>query len=69
MEIPRISPQQVADRIRRGEQVVFLDSRSPAAFEQATDQIPGSIRVPPAEIDAHLADVPRSDRLIVSYCT
>ena len=69
METPRISPQAVAERIRGGEQVVFLDARSPTAFEQATDQIPGSIRVPPGETDEHLAELPGGDPLVVAYCT
>lgn len=69
METPRIQPDEVAARIRAGDHVAFLDSRSPTAFEEATDRIPGSIRVPPAEIDQHLSEVPRGDRLIVSYCT
>ncbi len=69
MEIPRISPAEVAEAIRRGEHVVFLDARSDHAFQQATETIPGSIRVPPTDIDAHLANVPRAAPLTVAYCT
>ncbi len=69
MEIPRISPAEVADAIRRGEHVLFLDARSDQAFQQATETIPGSIRVPPTDIDPHLANVPRTGPLTVAYCT
>lgn len=69
MEKPRMSPAAVANHLRRGEQVVFLDARSAQACEQATETIPGSIRVPPTDIDPHVAGVPRSATLVIAYCT
>ncbi len=68
MEIPRITPSQVAEILSRGEPVAFADARSPAAYGSATHQIPGSARVPPDDVDAHAADLPRS-ATVVAYCT
>lgn len=68
MEIPRITPQEVADRVRRGEAIAFVDARSVKAHESATQQIPGSVRVPPGEVDARVASVPRG-ATVVAYCT
>ena len=69
MEIPRIRPEQVADRMRRGDRVVFLDSRSTTAYQAATEEIPGSLRVPPGDVDARVSDIPRGVTMVVTYCT
>ena len=68
MDIARITPREVAHRLDRGERIAFLDSRSAKAMERATDQIPGSLRVPPEDIDRRAPDVPRATTL-VAYCT
>lgn len=54
--------------IDEGENVVFLDSRSERAWLGGTTQIPGSIRVPPDDVGAHLDEIP-ADARIVTYCT
>ncbi len=68
MEIPRITVQEVAERMRRGEQVTFLDARSAHAYEAAVEQLPGSVRVPPTEIDAHVSSLAHGPTY-VAYCT
>ena len=68
MEIPRITPRQVTEAVRRGDRIAFVDARSPSASAEATEQIPGSLRVPPDEVDAHVPSLPR-DALVVAYCT
>ncbi|HZZ83392.1 MAG TPA: hypothetical protein VFE30_02555 [Anaeromyxobacteraceae bacterium] len=68
MEIPRITPQQVRTRQDRGEEVVFLDARSAAAWSHATDRAPGAIRVPPDQTDAHVPVIPKG-KTLVAYCT
>jgi rhodanese-related sulfurtransferase len=69
MEIPRITTRQVAERLDRGERVVFVDARSGHALEQATQQIPGSIRIPPdGDVQRHAADLSRT-AVVVAYCT
>jgi rhodanese-related sulfurtransferase len=67
-DIPRITPDEVAERLARGDAIVFLDARSAHAMERATEQIPGSTRVPADDIDRHVAAIPR-DALAVAYCT
>jgi rhodanese-related sulfurtransferase len=68
MEIPRIEADDVAEAIRRGEQVAFVDVRSPKAYESATEQIPGSLRST-ADAVASRADALPTDALTVAYCT
>ena len=69
MEIPRISVDDVGARLARGEPVTFVDARSANAYQSATDQIPGSLRIPPDADVAQLAGrLPRRG-LIVAYCT
>ena len=47
---------------------VFLDNRSPESWEHSDVQIPGSLRVPVAEMEQRLDEIPRG-RPIVTYCT
>lgn len=68
MKPERIRPDEVKQRLDAGERVFFLDARAPEAWESADRQIPGSIRVPPDRIDAHVNTVPKGG-LIVPYCT
>jgi rhodanese-related sulfurtransferase len=68
MEPQRITAEEAKGRLDRGEAVVFLDSRADDAWRRADQQIPGSRRVPPDGVEAHLHDIPR-DALIVPYCT
>lgn len=68
MEIPRISPRQVTQRVERGERVVFVDARSQKAYVEATEQIPGSLRVAPDDAQPALGDLAR-DATVVTYCT
>ncbi len=68
MEIPRLTPQQVVERLDQGDRIAFVDARSGAAFEHATHQIPGSIRIAPDQVDGHTDDLPRG-ATVVAYCT
>lgn len=68
MEPTKITIQAVKQRLDRGESLLFVDSRSPAAWAEATSQIPGSIRVPPDEVQQHLQEIPRGQP-IITYCT
>jgi rhodanese-related sulfurtransferase len=67
-EVTRISVDEVNRRMDSGEQIYPLDTRSPDAWSKADTRLPGAIRVPPDEVEKHLADIPR-DRTIVTYCT
>lgn len=68
MEPERISADEVRRRMSGGEAVTFVDARSASAWQQADQQIPGSIRVPPDEVASHMDRVPRNG-LVVAYCT
>ena len=67
-QIPRIGATEVLEAMHRGERVVFVDARSPTAWASAVDQIPGSIRIPPDDIDRHAGQVP-GGAMVVAYCT
>lgn len=55
-------------RLDSGETIVFVDARSPEAWEKAELQIPKSIRVPPDSASMPVDDIPKRG-LIVPYCT
>ncbi|HEY7791230.1 MAG TPA: rhodanese-like domain-containing protein [Vicinamibacterales bacterium] len=67
-EPQRITATDVKRRLDRGEPITFVDTRAEEAWRKADAQIPGSIRVPPDEVEAHLRDIPRKG-LVVTYCT
>ena len=68
MEPSRIDKDELKRRLDTGEQFIFLDDRSPEAWNKADGQIPGSIRVPPDDMDKHVQEIPLNAR-IVTYCT
>lgn len=45
-----------------------VDARSAKAYGAATEHIPGSVRVPPDDVDRHAGEVPRQ-ATAVAYCT
>jgi rhodanese-related sulfurtransferase len=49
-------------------QVVFVDARNPVAWGEASNKLPGAIRIPADEVTQHLGELP-SDRTVVTYCT
>jgi len=65
-EVPRMTPKEVKALLESGERVVFVDTRSRAAYEQ--DHIPGALSIPLNEIEARHTELPK-DRQIVLYCT
>jgi rhodanese-related sulfurtransferase len=67
-EPARVSVQDVKVAMARGEQPVFIDTRNPTAWQTSHKKLPGALRVPVAEVDQHLNEIPR-DRPLVTYCT
>jgi predicted sulfurtransferase len=65
-EVPRISPQEVQNRIGKGESILIVDARSANSYAQA--HVAGAISVPLNEVASRLDELPR-DREIVFYCT
>ena len=65
-DIPRITPQELQDRITRGETIVILDVRTEDALRVHPHQIPGARRLPLAVVVQQAATLPR-DGTIVTY--
>jgi adenylyltransferase/sulfurtransferase len=68
MKPTTMTPEQVKEKLDAGQRVTFLDNRSPKAWDASDVKIPGALRVPPAEVEQHLGEVPR-EGTIVTYCT
>jgi len=67
-EVTRVTPDEVKQRMDRGEPIAFIDARNPTAWGESNVELPGAIRVPADDVEAHLAEIPH-DRAIVAYCT
>ena len=68
MEATRITVDEVKERLERGEQFTFVDTRNPKAWAESDQKLPGAIRVPAEELEQHLAEIPK-DRTVLTYCT
>jgi len=68
MEATRVTVDEVSERMDRGEQFTFVDTRNPKAWSEAETKLPGAIRIPADEIEEHIADLPH-DRVVITYCT
>jgi rhodanese-related sulfurtransferase len=68
VEATRVTVDEVKERMDRGEQFAFVDTRNPQAWGEAETKLPGAIRVPADEVEQHLGDIPR-DRAVIPYCT
>ncbi len=67
-EATRITVDEAKERMDRGEQFVFIDSRNPKAWAEADTKLPGAIRVPADQVESHLTEISH-DRTVVTYCT
>jgi rhodanese-related sulfurtransferase len=68
MEIPRITPQEVKERLDRDDSVFFIDARNPTDWGQSDVKLPGAVRIPVQEMEQKMDQLPR-DKTIVTYCT
>ena len=68
MEVTRVTTDEVKERMERGEQFTFVDTRNPQAWGEAETKLPGAVRVPADEVEQHLDEIPR-DRVVITYCT
>ena len=68
MEATKISAHEVKAKMDHGESLVFVDARSPQAWDTSNVKLPGAIRMPVGEEERHAREVPH-DRTIISYCT
>ena len=68
MEATRVTVDEIRERINRGEDFYFVDTRNPTAWGEADTRLPAAIRIPADAVEEHLADVPH-DRAVITYCT
>jgi rhodanese-related sulfurtransferase len=68
MEATRVTVDELKERMDRGEQFAFVDTRNPKAWGEAETKLPGAIRVPADEVENHFGEIPR-DRTVITYCT
>ena len=68
MEVTRVTVDEVKERMDRGEQFTFVDTRNPKAWGEATTKLPGAIRVPAEEVQDRIDEIP-NDRTVITYCT
>lgn len=68
MEVTRVTVDEIAERMNRGEAFTFIDTRNPTAWAEAETKLPGALRLPLDEIEQHLDQIPR-DRTVITYCT
>ena len=67
-EPTRVTVDEVMQRMRRGEEFTFIDTRNPKAWAEAETKLPGAIRIPADQVGEHIGEIPR-DRVIITYCT
>jgi rhodanese-related sulfurtransferase len=68
VEATRVTVDEVKERMERGEQFAFVDTRNPVAWGESDVKLPGAVRVPADELGQHLDEIPR-DRAVITYCT
>ena len=68
MEATRITVDEVKERMDRGEQFTFIDTRNPVAWSESDKKLPNALRIPANELDQHLDEIPK-DRTVITYCT
>ena len=68
MEATRVTIDELKERMDRGEQFTFVDTRNPQAWGESDKKLPNAIRVPAEEIAGHLNEIPK-DRTVITYCT
>jgi rhodanese-related sulfurtransferase len=67
-DVPRITPQELADRLAGHDPPLVLDVRRRSSYEQDRARIPGSVRVLPDQVTEWAAGQSRA-RPVVAYCT
>lgn len=68
LRVSRITPEELKERLDRGEEIVVVDLRHALDRDAEPHHIPGALHLLPEEIDSRHAEIPR-DRDVVLYCT
>ena len=67
LKIARITPEELKEKIDKGEDVLIVDLRHELDFEANPQTIPGALHVDAAELEEAIDVIPR-DREIVLFC-
>jgi rhodanese-related sulfurtransferase len=68
VEVTRITPEEVKQRLDRGEKFTFVDARNEKDWSESGVKLPGAIRIPADEAEKRVGDLPK-DRTVITYCT
>jgi rhodanese-related sulfurtransferase len=68
MGVTRVTADEIIERMNRGEQFFFIDTRNPVAWAESNEKLPGAVHIPADEVDRHLGEIPH-DRAVITYCT
>jgi hypothetical protein len=68
LDVARITPQELKEKIDAGEEIEIVDLRHAKDFETQPETIPGAIRIPVEQFDERHVEIAR-DREIVLFCT
>ena len=60
----RITMEKVAEKMKSGENITFVDVRP----KQTKGSIPGAMHIPAKSMDEHLDEIPK-EGTVVTYCT
>jgi rhodanese-related sulfurtransferase len=67
LRMARITPEELLDKLQRGEDIIVADLRHPLDYEADRAKVPGALRLLPEELDERHEEIPR-DREVVLYC-
>jgi rhodanese-related sulfurtransferase len=68
MEVTRITTDELTERLNRGEEFTFVDTRNPTAWADSDKKLPNALRIPAEEVAQHLNEILK-DRAVITYCT
>ena len=68
MQPEALTAAEAKKMLDAGEDIVFVDSRNPVAWEQSSQKLPGAVRIPADEVARHMAALP-ADATAITYCT
>jgi rhodanese-related sulfurtransferase len=68
MQSTRVTIEEVKTRLERGEPFIFIDARNEEAWEDASEILPGAIRVPADDVASHIPEIAHGTS-IITYCT
>ncbi|HEV8702402.1 MAG TPA: VTT domain-containing protein [Candidatus Polarisedimenticolia bacterium] len=68
LRVARITPEELKERLDRGEPIVVVDLRHALDLDAEPHHIPGALHLTPDDIENRHEEIPR-DRDVVLYCT